>query len=119
MRVVTDLDELHREKALHRQLLESELESVKDQLIAMGAQKLILFGSFAHGKVRRSSDLDLIAVMPATRTGREWMREIYSNLDRGVDCDILAYTEDELRETARISRFVRNALSTGRIIHGA
>jgi len=115
--MITTLEELHERKALRRAQLEKELAGIKRQLVAMGALKLVLFGSFAQGKAGLASDLDIIAVMPSSRTGREWMRDIYSTLDRSVDCDIIAYTEEELRQTTRVSRFLRHALSTGRIIH--
>lgn len=116
--MVTTLEELRAAKAKRKEALERELESIANQLVSMGALRLILFGSFSQGKVRRDSDLDIIAVMPASRTGREWMREIYAKVERGVDCDILAYTEEELQQTQRVSRFLRHALATGRIIHG-
>jgi predicted nucleotidyltransferase len=83
----------------------------------MGALKIVLFGSFAQGRVRSSSDLDVISIMPSTRSGRQWMKKIYGDVDREVDCDILAYTPEELERTVPVSRFLRHALRNGRVIY--
>jgi predicted nucleotidyltransferase len=83
----------------------------------MGALKIVVFGSFARGEVRSDSDLDVITIMPPTRTGRQWMRKIYTEIDRETDCDILAYTPDELEKVLPVSRFLRHALGTGRLIY--
>ena len=63
------------------------------------------------------SDLDIIAVMPPSMTGKEWMMKIYAEVDRDVDCDILAYTEEELEHLLPVSRFLRHAMKTGRVIY--
>jgi predicted nucleotidyltransferase len=51
-------------KEKRRQLLQSELKRISEQLIEMGALKIIVFGSYAEGHVRSNSDLDIIAIMP-------------------------------------------------------
>jgi hypothetical protein len=45
------------------------------------------------------------------------MAKIYSEIDREVGCDILAYTGEELENTIPVSRFLRHALRTGRLIY--
>jgi uncharacterized protein len=85
----------------------------------MGALKVIVFGSFARGDVTSHSDLDLIAIMPSTHSGREWMGRIYEEVDREVDCDILAYTREELEQMLPVSGILRRALSSGRTVYEA
>ena len=104
-------------KEKRRKLLERNLKRITKQLRDMGAIRLMLFGSYGQRQVTRHSDLDLIAVMPSTKTGREWMRKIYDEIERDVACDILAYTEEELQNTAPVSRFIRHALKTGRVVY--
>jgi len=111
------LQEIRARKEMRRRALEENLEEIKRQLQDMGALKIVLFGSYAHGNIRSWSDLDIICVMPSTRTGKEWMKKIYGEIDRSVACDILAYTNDELREHIPMSRFLRHALETGRVIY--
>ena len=45
------------------------------------------------------------------------MGKIYAEVDRDVDCDFLAYTSEELEENIPVSRFLRHALKTGRVIY--
>ena len=111
------LQKIRDQKEVRRRELESELEKIKTQLINMGAVKIILFGSYAQGDIRSWSDLDIITIMPSKRTGREWMTKIYDEIDREVDCDILAYTDEELENAIPVSRFLRYALRTGRLIY--
>jgi len=111
------LQDIKDRKEKRRQLLQSELERISEQLEVMGALKIIVFGSYAEGHVRSTSDLDIIAIMPSTMSGKKWMLKIYDEIDRNVDCDILAYTQEELEKLMPISRFVRHALDTGRIVY--
>ncbi|MCP8323193.1 MAG: hypothetical protein L6N96_03325 [Candidatus Methylarchaceae archaeon HK02M2] len=63
--------------------------------------------------VNNSCDLDLLVIIPPTKSGKDWMKEIYETIERSVDCDILAYTENELNENLPLSRFLRHVLKTG------
>jgi len=93
------LQKIRERKEKRRKALERNLGKIKEQLQEMGALRIIVFGSYASGNTGSWSDLDIISVMPSTKTGREWMKKIYDEVDRDVDCDILAYTSDELEET--------------------
>jgi predicted nucleotidyltransferase len=111
------LQAIRERKEKRRQLLQTELESISEQLKDMGALKIIVFGSYAEGHVRSTSDLDIIAIMPSTMIGRKWMIKIYDEIDRNVECDILAYTQEELENLIPVSRFVRHALETGKVVY--
>lgn len=102
---------------MRKKALEKALEKIIKQLEEMGALSIILFGSYAHGRIRSWSDLDILAIMPSTSTGKEWMKKIYDEIDREVDCDILAYTDEELEKTIPVSRFLRHALKTGKVVY--
>ena len=111
------IQKIKHRKERRKNSLAKDLESIKRQLVRMGAQKILLFGSYAEGAIRSWSDLDIIAVMPSTSTGKEWMRKIYSEIERDVACDILAYTHEELEKQIPVSRFLRYTLKNGRVIH--
>ena len=97
--------------------MEQNLPSIVEQLKALGVLKVILFGSFARGDTGSWSDLDIIAVMPPSLSGKEWRRKIYGEVDRGIACDIAVYNEKELEETIPISSFLRPALKEGKAIY--
>lgn len=111
------LEKIRERKEMRRKALETNLEKIKAQLQEMGALRIILFGSYASGRIGSWSDLDLISVMPSTKTGKEWRKKIYSEIDRDVDCDFFAYTSDELEKAIPVSRFLRHALKTGKVIY--
>ena len=117
MRTSASLQGLRARKNARQRLLESELEKISRQLQEMGALKIVVFGSFAQGSIRSSSDLDLLVIMPPIMTGRQWMGKIYDEIDREVDSDILAFTDEELERILPVSRFLRHALATGKVIY--
>ena len=115
--MVLNIEERRRRRDQRKRLLEEKCQLIVEQLESMGALKIVLFGSYASGAVGLWSDLDLIVIMPDTKSGREWMKKIYEEVERGVAADVLAYTEKELEETLPVSSFLRHALKTGRVIY--
>ena len=111
------IQNIRRRQEERRGALEKALTNIIRQLEVMGALKVILFGSLARGEVDCWSDLDLIAVMPSHLSGREWIRRIYDEVDRGIACDILAYTEKELAEMWPVSSFLGHALKEGKVVY--
>jgi predicted nucleotidyltransferase len=107
------LKAIRAEKRKREKALADNLERIKAFLIDRGALKIVLFGSFAdvlehpklHHGARRGTDLDILCVMPPAKTGKAWMREIYEETDRDVDCDILAYTEEEFKDAKRLDDY--------------
>lgn len=102
-----------------RRALEAALPAVVAQLREMGALRIILFGSLARGEAGPRSDLDLIALLPAAHSSREWMRRVYAEVDRKIACDILAYSEQEFPDVLAHSRFLRQAVREGKVLYEA
>ena len=98
--------------------LEQELDQVVGQLRALGARKVILFGSLARGQVRRGSDLDLLALFDDKRGFKERMRYVYAHLESNEDVDVLAYSFEEF-ERLKHRSFFRHVLREGRILYEA
>jgi predicted nucleotidyltransferase len=97
--------------------LKAELGRIVEQLKNLGALKIVLFGSYVTGEVWSGSDLDILVVMPPSKTGKEWMEEIYSKVERNIASDILAFTEKELEKGIKISRFLRYVLRNGMVVY--
>jgi len=107
-----------REKSSERMReLKAELGRIVEQLKNLGALKIVLFGSYVTGEVWSGSDLDILVVMPPSKTGKEWMEEIYSKVERNIASDILAFTEKELEKGIKISRFLRYVLRNGMVVY--
>ncbi len=110
---------LQERRARRKKALDSALQKILSQLREMGALKVIVFGSYAADRTGSSSDLDIIVIMPPPQTGRQWMSRIYSEIDRPVDADILAFTPLELAAALPASSFIRRALETGKVLYEA
>jgi len=100
------------------QVLPPELEEIVSQLRAMGARRIILFGSQARGRARRGSDIDLLVIFHDQRTFKERMRDIYAQLEMDADVDILAYNPEEFGRVRHRS-FFRRVLAEGRVLYEA
>ncbi|MHA1636775.1 MAG: nucleotidyltransferase domain-containing protein [Candidatus Thorarchaeota archaeon] len=111
------LVESMRLRAQRKNLLETELERQRKRLIKLDAKKIILFGSLASGHVKRWSDLDLLVIMPSSRTAKEWMRVVHGDIDGRVACDIIVFNEDEFRDNLPSSSFLREVIERGVVIY--
>ncbi len=109
--------EILKRKEQRKQKLEESLDSIVRQLAELGALRIILFGSLADGEVDVYSDLDLLVIMPESKSGREWMKIIYSSLDRGVASDIIAYNREEFERDLPVKSFLREVVRTGKVVY--
>ena len=110
-------EKLQKQRAIRKKQLECALAEVVQRLKDMGANKIVVFGSYISGNIRRWSDLDILVVMPSIKTGKEWFKEIYDKMDICVSADILPFTVEELKMKTETSSFIRHALRTGRIVY--
>lgn len=111
------LKDILRKKELRKKALVENLSSIRKQLIDLGAIQLILFGSLAQDDVDVHSDLDLLAIMPGPRRGKEWIDEIYCTVKRKTATDIIAYNKSELDEKLVTSSFLKEIVKHGKIIY--
>lgn len=110
-------EKLKAQREARQKQLERALEKIIQGLKHIGALKIIVFGSYVSGNLRRWSDLDILVVMPSNKSGKEWFNEIYDKVDLDVEADILPYTEKELNIKMETSSFVRHAMSTGKVVY--
>ncbi len=87
------------------------------QLKALGAKRVVLFGSLARGEVGKRSDVDLIVVLDAPGRFLDRLALVDEALrDRDVPLDALVYTSEEFAELSRKPEASadRHANATGR-----
>lgn len=111
------LEKNREQRAKVKKELAEGLAIISSQLQALGARKIILFGSYSSGDVHQWSDLDLLVVMPNTKTSKEWLKEIPVKVERPVAADIFPYTPEDFEHMKTTSRFIRHAITTGRVIY--
>ncbi len=111
-----NIEELERRKTARKELLQSSLQRLLPQLEGMGAIKVVVFGSLSGGAVHSGSDLDILVIMPRERSGKEWSRLIYSEIDLAVASDILVFNTVELAEESKANAFLQQILEHGRTV---
>ena len=97
-------------------LIATVVERIAEQF---DPDRIVLFGSWASGEAKASSDVDLLVVMPDGTDRREAaiaMRAAVGDLPLAKD--IVVTTPDEISRRAHIvGTVLRAALREGRVVH--
>lgn len=86
---------------------------------------VFLFGSYATGKIREDSDIDLIIISPNFKKINfikrlEMLSKLRrSEITRSVPMDIFGYTPEEFKEIDKESIVMRQAKIEGKMIYRA
>ncbi len=82
--------------------------------------KIILFGSWAYGKPREDSDIDLLVIMPYEGSSRAQAVRILHHLGVLAPIDLLVRTAEEVRERIEIEDdFIEEIVERGRVMYEA
>jgi predicted nucleotidyltransferase len=85
-----------------------------------GAEKVILFGSYARGEVTEDSDVDLLVVAPFEGKSVHKSVEIRMKLRPGFPVDLLVRTGEKVRERLEMGDgFMREILQEGKVLYEA
>ncbi len=98
------------------EILEEELRRLTECLKDLGAEKIILFGSYARGRRDALTDLDLLVVMESDEPFVRRAAGVYGKLMPRVAADILVYTPGEWQEVKE-RPFIKKALEEGRVLY--
>lgn len=81
-------------------------------------ERIILFGSYAHGQPRPDSDVDLLVVLPFEGKGFRKSLEILNRVSPEFSVDLLARRpEDTARRYAEGDPLIREALDRGKVLY--
>jgi len=100
-----------------KEKLKNELNRIVPEIIKLGVEKIILFGSLNSHSIHKSSDIDIIVVKKTKKKFLERIEEFYNYLNPKVAIDIFIYTPEEFEEMKNKNSFVKSALKKGRIIY--
>jgi predicted nucleotidyltransferase len=104
-------------KRQDRARLEAQTWSLVEQLKAMGAIQVILFGSLARGRISLFSDIDLLVLFDRDQSAHELTRWVYQNIEAGEAVDILAYGQKAFQRV-RTRPFFQRILTEGKVLYG-
>lgn len=100
----------------YKNTLQKELSRIVERLKDLGAEKVILFGSYARGRADLFTDLDLIVILDVNLPYVERSAYIYRELSPRVAADILVYTPQEWQKM-EARPFIQSALSEGKVLY--
>jgi uncharacterized protein len=96
------------------------LEKIVNRVVqTIQPQKVILFGSWARGEARVSSDLDLLIIKESSEPRFRRAVPLYHALrDIMIQMDILVYTPSEVEEWRNVAQaFVTTAIREGKVMY--
>ena len=116
-----DVDEIRQRlrtrREWYRKALETEAERLAELAGALGAERVVLFGSVARGDPGLASDLDLLIIWDTPMGFLDRTVEMYRRLEPRVAVDLLVYTPAEMEAMAQRA-FAKRALA-GRVMYAA
>ena len=107
-------------ESANEMFIQAMLKKLVDRYVP---EKVILFGSYAHGNPSPDSDLDVL-VIKSTRDSfidrYTAVRRILSDPSRMIPMDILVLTPEELSDRLALGdQFLQKIVDEGRVLHGA
>ncbi|MFH1633631.1 MAG: nucleotidyltransferase domain-containing protein [Chloroflexota bacterium] len=100
--------------------LESELARFVDLIIEhFSPKKIILFGSFAEGKPRIWSDIDLVVIKETDDRFLDRSKDLLPLLMPRVGLDLIVYTPAEFDQLCQERKFFQDEiLEKGKVLYG-
>jgi len=93
-----NLNYILKEKKIREKLLKENLKKILKDLKKLVANKVYLFGSLLKGDIDFYCDIDLFVIMPSTKSGNEWSKIIYEEIEKSVAVDFIVFNEKEFQE---------------------
>lgn len=81
-------------------------------------QKIILFGSYARGKPRPESDVDLLVIMDTKLREVKQAIDICQQIEYRFGLDLIVYTPKHLKERVKMGDwFLRDIIKEGKVLY--
>lgn len=92
-----------------------------DRLVAeFHPDKVILFGSYAHGTPHADSDVDLLMILRFRGKGMQKAAEIRSRVQANFPLDLIVRTPDQIRRRLALNDFfLREVVAKGKVLYEA
>ena len=103
----------------HRRVPARHIRAVVKQIAAQfNPEKIILFGSYAYGKPKPESDVDLLVVMETPLRNSEQAAQIVRALDYHFGMDLLVRRPHQLAERIALGdSFLREITEKGKVVY--
>ncbi len=85
-----------------------------------GAEKVILFGSYAQGTATQDSDVDLLIVAPFEGRSVDKSVQIRLKLRPSFPVDLLVRTPEKIHQRLEIGdQFIKDIITSGKVLYEA
>ncbi len=114
MRVVV-IPKINQRRRIPRRAIQSVVKQIATQY---SPDKIILFGSYAYGKPRPESDVDLLVVMNTTRKETEQAIHICQSISYQFGLDLIVRTPTTLTHRLALGDpFLQEVVSKGKVLY--
>jgi predicted nucleotidyltransferase len=113
--VVVNVPTIDQRKRIPQKAIDQVVEQIVENF---KPQKIILFGSYARGKPRPESDVDLLVVVDTPLKEGKLSLEIRRNLGVMFGLDLIVYKPDHLKDRVEMGDwFLRDILKEGKVLY--
>ncbi|MDI6883223.1 MAG: nucleotidyltransferase domain-containing protein [Patescibacteria group bacterium] len=98
---------------------QKEIKKIIKQIVEKyKPEKIVLFGSFAYGKPKASSDVDLLVIKKTTKPKVKRIKELLMKIKSNLPIEPLVYNPKELKERFNLGDFFFQDISKkGKILY--
>jgi predicted nucleotidyltransferase len=104
-----------------RMIDEKSIFELRDRIAAeFQPQRIIMFGSYAHGNPNEDSDLDVLVILRYVGSGLKKAVEILNRIEPRIPVDLVVRTPEEVRQRLQANDFfLAEVLRHGRVLYEA
>lgn len=98
---------------------QKEIKSITKQIVEKYMpEKIILFGSFAYGKPKQSSDVDLLIIKKNRKKRVERIKEVLMKVKSNLPLEPLVYTPKEFNKRLDLGdSFIEEVIKKGKVVY--
>lgn len=93
------------------------INNLINQLKIYQPEKIILFGSYAHGQPNQNSDIDIAIIKNTKDSFHERQKKARLMIRSTVPVDIFVFTPEEFKKGKKNNLFVKEIAKMGKIIY--
>ena len=98
---------------------QKEVKNIVNQIVKnYKPEKIILFGSFAYGTPKISSDIDLLIIKNTKKRKVERIKDVLMKVESGFPLEPLVYSPKELQERLNLGDFFfQDIMKNGKVLY--
>jgi uncharacterized protein len=98
-----------------------QIQALSQQIVEQfQPDRIILFGSYAHGQPNEDSDVDLLVILPFEELPVHKAIAIRQQVKSPFPLDLMARTPEQVQQRLEMGDFfIQNIIKNGRVLHEA